>query len=121
MNVDCFPHDDGYRLVATNNRGETAECVLPPDHPVSEYVAEKGRLNQSYVIYWLTEDGSQPAFLAFLERANDHFRPRRIRQPGWDSMVSDGTDTRGTKAARPGDVHVYGSTARGGAGAKGRN
>jgi hypothetical protein len=110
VNIELYDHDDGFRVVATNAHGGSAETVIPSDDPVAEYVRRKGRLQSSYLVYWLTETGNDDEFLAFLNNANDHFRPRRVRQPGWDQHLSTGEVP--SKPQKPGDVVVHGNHAR---------
>lgn len=108
MNLQCYPHDDGYRVVAENDHGGRAETVFAADHPVSEYVTRKHRLNREYVVYWLTELGDDPDFLAFLNTANDHFRERRVRSEGWQDTAGLSTGEVPSKPQKPGDVVVHG-------------
>lgn len=116
MNVEVFPHDSGFRVVATNAFGESEEAVIPRNHPVSEYVAHQHRLNTSYLVYWLTEKPSKSTdgLLKFLNRSNDGFRKRRVRSKGWEKSagISTGLEAdRPAQSRRPGDVVVHGNVA----------
>jgi hypothetical protein len=119
MKIETHVHDDGYRINAENVWGEKAELVLPADHPVSEYITEKGRLNSSYLSYWLNEQPSTKtdAFLAFLTKGDDHHRKRRVTRPkGWRDTANirrpgDKPDAPRTPQ-KDGDVVVFGHHAK---------
>ncbi len=119
MKVETHVHDDGYRISAANSWGEKAEIVLPLDHPVSQYITEKGRLNSTYIVYWLTEQPSKKtdAFLAFLNKGDDGHRKKRVTRPkGWRDTANirregDTPDAPRTPQ-KDGDVVVNGSHAK---------
>jgi hypothetical protein len=118
MIVELYVHEGGYLIVASNVFGEKEQYVSSPGDGIFEYVAAKGRLNVSYIVYCLTalkkRTKAQQTFLDFLNKANDHRHPTRVtRPPGWQKTA--GLGVVGEEHRHPtkaGDVVVYGDVAR---------
>jgi hypothetical protein len=120
MNLNLYISELGYRLVAENIFGEKAEMDVVPGDGIYEYVRMTGRLNVSYVVYWLTNppkgfrmDKNRKEFLEFLNRANDHRRVRRVTRPeGWREYAGLSKGEVPHHYKKPGDVVVHGDCAR---------
>lgn len=120
MNLNLYISELGYRLVAENVFGEKAEMNVAPGDGIYEYVQKTGRLNASYVVYWLTNPPAktklkkeQIVFLDFLNRANDNRRERRVTRPkGWRETAGISKGEVPHHYKKPGDVVVHGDVAR---------
>jgi hypothetical protein len=117
MIVELYVHEAGYLIVASNVYGEKEQYVSTPGDGIFEYVATKGRLNVSYIVYCLTalknRTREQQAFLDFLNNANDHRHVKRITRPkGWRNHAGLSTGEVPSKPTKAGDVVVYGDVAR---------
>jgi hypothetical protein len=119
MIVELYVDAAGYKIVASNVFDEKEEYISTPGDGIYEYVAAKGRLNASYIVYCLTamkkRTKAQQTFLDFLNKANDHRHPKRVtRPPGWRNTAGLGTPGEAApfRPAKPGDVVVYGDVAR---------
>ena len=120
MNVDLYLHEMGYLIVARNKFDEKCEMVSSPGDHIYEYVQKTGRLNVSYIRYWLTKlladgqlDDDRKAFLDFVNKANDHRRVKRKTRPeGWRELSGLSTGEVPRQPKRPGDVVVHGDVAR---------
>ena len=117
MIVELYLHEGGYLITARNIYDETAQYVSSPGDGIYEYVAVKGRLNASYIVYCLTHlkkrTAEQQTFLDFLNKANDHRREKRKTRPkGWKATAGLSTGEVERKPTKAGDVVVYGDVAR---------
>jgi hypothetical protein len=117
MIVELYVHEAGYLIKARNIFDEVAEYVSSPGDGIYEYVAVKGRLNVSYIVYCLSamkkRTKEQQAFLDFLNKANDHRHPRRVTRPdGWQHTSGVSTGEVPSRPTKAGDVVVYGDVAR---------
>ena len=116
MNIDLYLHELGYLIVARNIFGDTCEMVSQPGDGIYEYVLKTGRLNASYIVYWLTEakklNKEQAALLSFLNTANDGRSKRRVRAKGWEAQAGLSTGEVPHRPLRPGDVVVHGDVAQ---------
>lgn len=121
MNINLYIDELGYRIVADNKYGEKAEMVSQPGDGIYEYVQRTGRLNMSYIVYWLTNPPKdmrpltpeRQAFLEFLNQADDHRRERRVTRPkGWRNHAGLSTGEVAHHYKKPGDVVVHGDCAR---------
>lgn len=117
MIVELYLDEAGYRITARNIYGESEEYISSPGDGIYEYVATKGRLNASYIVYCLTamkeRTEEQRAFLEFLNRANDHRHPKRVTRPkGWKKSAGISTGEVEHRPTKAGDVVVYGDVAR---------
>jgi hypothetical protein len=115
--VELYVHEGGYLVVASNVYDEKEQYLSLPGDGIFEYVASKGRLNVSYIVYCLTAMKSrteaQQTFLDFLNKANDHRHPKRVtRPPGWKKTAGLSTGEVPSKPTKAGDVVVYGDVAR---------
>lgn len=125
MKLSAYQRDGWYKIVAENNFGERSEYGCLPGDGIYEYLDKYHRLNATYVEYWLVRNNreeDQP-FLEFLQRANDHRTPRRVRLPGWEQTAGlhDPNAIPVERKKGPGDVVVYGDCARMGGDAYSRN
>jgi hypothetical protein len=119
VDINLYLHELGYRIEARNKFGETAEMMSQPGDGIYEYVQRTNRLNMSYIVYWLTNpppamtplSPERQNMLDFLNRADDHRHPRRIRKRGWERTagLSDGEVI--SRPRKPGDVTVHGDVA----------
>lgn len=117
MIVELYVQDGGYLVVASNIYGEKEQYLSLPGDGIYEYVASKGRLNVSYIVYCLTDrkkrTKEQQTFLDFLNKANDHRREKRVTRPaGWRETAGLSTGEVPSKPTKAGDVVVYGDVAR---------
>lgn len=116
MIVELYVHEGGYLITASNIYDEKEQYVSSPGDGIYEYVATKGRLNASYIVYCLTHLKSrtkmQQTFLDFLNKANDHRRViRKTRPEGWQASAGLSTGEVPTRPSKPGDVVIYGDIA----------
>lgn len=116
MNIDLYLHERGFLIVARNKFAETAEMVSEPGDGIYEYVKRTGRLNSSFIVYHLTNakktNKEQQDFLAFLNKANDHRREKRVTRPeGWREKAGISKGEVISRPTRPGDVVVHGDVA----------
>lgn len=117
MIVELYVQDGGYLVVASNIYGEKEQYLSLPGDGIYEYVASRGRLNTSYIVYCLTHlkqrTKEQQTFLDFLSKANDHRREKRKTRPkGWKETAGLSTGEVERKPTKAGDVVVYGDVAR---------
>jgi hypothetical protein len=113
MMVSAYKRDGWYKIVAENKFGERSEYGATPGDGIYEYLEKERRLNVTFLEYWLVKNDREEdkIFLEFLQRANDHRTPRKLRLPGWDTMIATGDEPPPKRHKGPGDVTVYGSTA----------
>ena len=117
MIVELYLHEGGYLVVASNKFGEKEQYVSTPGDGIFEYVASKGRLNVSYIVYCLTHikkpTEEQRTFLSFLNNANDHRRTvRKTRPEGWRNTAGISNGEVPSRPVKPGDVVIYGDVAK---------
>lgn len=116
MIVELYVQDGGYLVVASNIYGEKEQYLSLSGDGIYEYVASRGRLNVSYIVYCLTDrkkrTKEQQTFLDFLNKANDHPETQRKREPGWEAQAGLSTGEVPRALTKAGDVVVYGDVAR---------
>ena len=116
MIVELYVEGGGYLIVASNIYGEKEQYLSMPGDGIFEYVASRGRLNYSYIVYCLEHikkrTKEQQAMLDFLNRANDNPEDRRIRPDGWQETAGLSTGEVPRPLTKAGDVVVYGDVAR---------
>lgn len=116
MIVELYVQDGGYLVVASNIYQEKEQYLSLPGDGIYEYVASRGRLNASYIVYCLTHlkkrTKEQQTFLDFLNRANDHPETQRKREPDWKEHAGLSTGEVPRPLTKAGDVVVYGDVAR---------